>query len=277
MLRALSAVAALLLLALVLVTVLRPSTTPPGTATGAPTAVASPSPSLFPSPSPTRTGSQAGPDGPAGSWKKVWGDEFSGTRLSSRWVALEGYRTNNVLTSAKNVAVEDGQLVLTRSDAKTGAEVDSARYDGARDGYELQVGDYVEASVLFPGDGTELYNWSAFWASGPDWPAAGEHDIAEVLRGQMVVVYHSRAGSDNYGPVEGYWGDAFHTYGLHRRQHSADVYYDGRLVRSYPTSDNGKGEAVLINVGAKSGRDAFGDKGAVRVDWVRAWRPAAPA
>ena len=226
------------------------------------------------SPSPVPPASSARPLGPPGTWSRVWGDEFSGEALSPRWVALDGYRTNKVTTRSANVTVAGGRLVLTRSDATTGAEVDSARYDGAAAGYELQVGDYVEASVLFPGDGTRLYNWSAFWASGPSWPEAGEHDIAEALRGDLTVYYHSPSGTHSQGTVAGYWGDAFHTYGLHRSAHSADVYVDGRLVSSYATDDDGSGEAVLINVGAGSGPDMCGAPGAVQVDWVRAWRPA---
>lgn len=238
---------------------------------------ASPTPSVSPSPTPSPSASPSpspsvGPAGVPGSWSAVWGDEFDGSALTSRWVALDGYKTNNVTTRAANVAVSGGQLVLTRSNATTGAEVDSARYDGAAQGYELQVGDYVEARVLFPGNGSDLYNWPAWWTSGPNWPAAGEHDIAEVLGGDLTVNYHSSSGSHNQGAVAGYWGDAFHTYGVHRKATSADVYWDGRLVKSYATDDNGQGQALLINVGSGSGPDVYGAAGAVKVDWVRAWR-----
>ena len=248
-----------------------PTPTPPARPTPTPT----PSPTVSPTPTPSvtpTTPAPSGPVGPPGTWTKTWSDEFDGTALSPRWVALDGYRTNDVTTRASNVSVSGGRLVLTRSDATTGAEVDSARYDGAAQGYELQVGDYVEASVHFPGNGSSLYNWPAFWASGPSWPVAGEHDVAEVLGGRLTANYHSPSGSHNQGAPAGYWGDAFHTYGVHRKATSADVYWDGRLVKSYATDDDGRGQALLINVGSGSGPDVYGAAGAVKVDWVRAWR-----
>ena len=132
------------------------------------------------------------------------------------------------------------------------------------------VGSYSEARVYFPGNGTSLYNWPAWWTSGPNWPAAGEHDIAEVLGGKLTVNYHSPSGAHNQGAVTGNWGNAFHVYGVYRKASSADVYWDGVLVKSYPTDDNGAGQSLLLNVGAGSPA-AYGTASQVKVDYVRVW------
>lgn len=227
-------------------------------------------------PTTTAPPSTGGPVGVAGNWRRAFTDEFSGTSIDrSRWTTLDGWRMNNVTTRDRNVTVSGGNLILTLSSSSEGAEVDSAPYDGAgANGYLLPVGGYLEARINFPGDGNVLYNWPAFWASGPNWPAAGEHDIAEVLGGRLTVNYHGNI-DHNLGAPPGYWGNAFHTYGLHRKQGSADVYWDGQLVRSYRTDDNGQGEAILINVGQGQGsRTVTGTASQVKVDYVRAWQPA---
>jgi hypothetical protein len=181
---------------------------------------------------------------------------------------------NDVTTRASNIAVSGGSLVLTLSSASEGAAIDSSPDMGAgANGYLLEVGDYAEARVNFPGNGTDLYNWPAWWTSGPGWPAGGEHDIAEVLGGEHTVNYHSLSGDHNQGTVPGYWGGSFHTYGLLRSADHADVYWDGKLVRSYPTDDNGAGHSLIFNVGA-SGPVVTGVASQVKVDWVRAYRPA---
>ena len=85
---------------------------------------------------------------------------------------------NNVTASASNVAVSRGNLILTLASSGSGAFISSSHSDGAGVGYEFPVGAYAEARVLFPGDGRTIYNWPGWWTSGPNWPDAGEHDIA---------------------------------------------------------------------------------------------------
>ena len=214
------------------------------------------------------------PNGPIGSWSLRFVDEFSGEQLDTdRWVALAGYHTNGVTTDPANVSVAGGCLILQLASASHGAEISSAPYDGAgKLGYVLPVGGYAEARVCFPGTGARVFNWPAWWTSGPDWPHAGEHDIAEGL-GALTVNYHSNSGAHNHGIVAGEWANQFHCYGLHRGPDTCEVYYDGQLVRRYKTSDNGEPHALLLNVGA--GEEArYGAESMVRVDYVRAWEPA---
>ena len=222
------------------------------------------------------TGAPA-PQGPPGTWGLAFQDEFNGTSLDqTKWVALNNWRMNNVTAYSSNVAIANGNLILTLASSTSGAFVSSASWDGAgANSYSFPVGDYIEARVYFPGSANEsIYNWPAWWTSGPNWPAAGEHDVAEGLGGELTVNYHSPSGAHNQGTVSGPWGNGFHTYGLHRLATRADVYWDGVLVKSYPTDDSGAAEALLLNVGASTSRAAVtGAAGQVRVDYVRAWRP----
>jgi hypothetical protein len=171
------------------------------------------------------------------------------------------------------VSVSGGVATLQLSDATHGAEICTCI--GTSHGeFTLPVGGVAEARVYFPGSATEdVYNKPAWWASGPNWPAAGEHDIAEGVGGKLAINYHGTTNSANYGSPAGTWGSAFHTFTLYRKAASADVYWDGVLQKSYPTGDNGNGEHLIVSVGKSTTRlPVTGDAGAVRVDYVRAWR-----
>jgi hypothetical protein len=213
------------------------------------------------------------PSGVAGNWSLKFDDEFDGTSLdTSKWTNswFNGGSMNGTSTSPSNVSVADGAVSLQLSNSSTGALIHTNNV------YRLPVGGVAEARILFPGNGSQVYNWSAWWANSTDnWPAAGEHDIAEVLGGSLTVNYHSPSGSHNEGAPSGYWGGAYHTYTLHRKSGSVDVYWDGKLVKSYSTDDNGAPEDLVLNVGNGQGSPTMtGAAGAIKVDYVRAWQPA---
>jgi hypothetical protein len=251
-----------------------------GTAAVAITAVATLEPAQAVDPA------QPQPLGPGGTWTQVFGDEFAGTTIDeSKWDPNwfgEGGVMNDVPTYASNVAINNGRLFLRlhkQRDGRVTGGLIRTTYKPGR--YQLRPGGFVEARIRFEGDDVEdVYNWPAWWASGPNWPTAGEHDIAEGLGGLLKSNYHYR---DAYGahrqrskttPTGG-WGERWHTFGLHRKTSSADVYWDGKLVNSYPTTDNGGPEELIINVG-KPRNDPrplrFGYANAVRVEYVRAWK-----
>jgi hypothetical protein len=221
----------------------------------------------------------AEPTGPTGAWTAVFSDDFAGASLdTTKWTALDNWSMNGVQAMARNVSQSGGNLILTLESDTFGAAVSSDPFNSSSR-YDVQVGDYVETRMYMPGDGSIIYNWPAFWTSGPNWPTAGEHDVAEVLAKQLAVNYHygTTASPQQSGPwaQAGYWGNSWHTYGVHRKATSADVYWDGRLVRSYPTSDNGDGHTILLNVGVSGTPLITGAASQIKVDYVRAWRPTA--
>jgi hypothetical protein len=206
------------------------------------------------------------PTGIGGNWSLVFDDEFSGSSLSSQWTNDNGWTNqNNVTDSSKNVSVAGGDLTLTLASKSSGAQV-------ATTSFNLAVGEYVEARIEFPGTGKTVYDWPAWWLSGPGWPNAGENDIAEGL-GTLTVNYHGPGVTDNTGTVAGTWAGGFHTYGLYRGATSCQVYYDGKLVRSYPTDDDGLPETLILTMGAANTLK-YGSQGQMAVDYVRAWSPA---
>jgi hypothetical protein len=227
------------------------------------------------SPPPPPAGGSPSPNGVPGNWKLVFDDEFNGTSLdTSQWDSswFNGGTMNNVATSPSNVSVANGVVNLTLSNSTTGALIHTTQAAGRA---TLAVGDVVEGRIWFPGNGTQVYNWPAFWANDTNhYPAGGENDIAEVLGGQLTVNYHSPSGAHNQGAVPGYWGDAWHTYALYRQAGHCDVYWDGHLVKSYSTDDDGAPEDIMLNIGAGEGPTMTGPAGAVKVDYVRLWAPA---
>jgi beta-glucanase (GH16 family) len=194
-------------------------------------------------------------------------DEFNGTSLNtSAWSTHDGWTNqNNVTDHASNITEAGGNLALTLVSSTSGAAIGSNQNLFA-------VGDFAEARVYFPGSGNTIYNWPAWWVSGPNWPASGESDVAEGL-GTMTVNYHSPSGAHNTGTVSGTWSNAFHTYGIYRGSNYCNVYYDGQLVRHYTTDDNGAAEQLLFTIGAANTL-SFSTAGQMKVDYVRVWTPA---
>ncbi len=203
------------------------------------------------------------PTGVSGNWNLVFDDEFNGSSLSSTWND-SGWTNNNMSGGSKpaNVSESGGDLILQVGSGNTGAQVES-------NAAVVGVGDFAEASVEFAGSGTQIDNWPAWWISGPNWPAAGESDIAEGL-GDLTVNYHSPSGAHNQGTVSGTWAGGFHTYGIYRGPNYCDVYWDGKLVKTYSTDDNGQAQ-MLIFTNGPGNQIVPGVAGQMKVDYVRVW------
>jgi beta-glucanase (GH16 family) len=242
-----------------------PLTTTPATAT-VPAATTSPTAS-------TSTGTKTAapvkhapkPLGVRGRWKLVFSDGFQGNSLNRQvWNAHNGWTDQNAVTDSRgNVALRNGRAILTLASDSSGAEL------GTRN-FSLKVGDFAQARIKFSGNGHTIYNWPAFWASGPDWPRGGENDIAEGF-GALTINYHSPTLVEHGGAIPGGWAGRFHTYGIYRGRTHSSVYWDGKLIRTYRTDDDGQPETLLLTLGAGN-EIRPGPAGAMIVDYVRAWR-----
>jgi hypothetical protein len=244
-----------------------PTTTTP-TTTGTPTTTTTTTPTTTTptttTPPTTSSTGTADPTGVSGNWGLVFDDEFNGTAINTNvWNTHDGWTNqNNVTDHASNVTESGGDAILTLASSTSGATIGTNQN-------VLAVGDFAEARVEFAGSGTSIYNWPAWWASGPNWPAAGENDIAEGL-GTLTVNYHSPSGAHNQGTIPGSWANSFHTYGIYRGPNYCDVYWDGQLVKQYSTDDNGAAQELLFTMGA-SNTLQFGAAGQMKVDYVRVW------
>lgn len=208
------------------------------------------------------------PDAPVPTKTLVFDDEFNKSSINTSVWNDAGYTNNNMGptggSKAANVSDVGGNLLLQVGTGNTGGQVESKSFG-------VTVGEYAQASVYFSGSGAQIDNWPAWWISGPNWPNAGESDIAEGYNGTLTVNYHSPAGASNGPTVPGNWAGAFHTYGIYRTAKEAYVYWDGKLVRQYATDDNGQPEYLIFTNGPGN-HIVTGAAGEVKVGYVRVWK-----
>lgn len=214
------------------------------------------------------------PCGVSGSWSIKFDDEFNGNSLNKSYWA-DTWSTgsmNNVKTDPSNISVSSGKLILTLSSPADGALVTTNPYH-ATPGFQFGTGYFVEARIYFPGDGTSMYNWPAFWLLGHQGPNNGETDIAEGT-GTLNTYYHFLTGSGDTNPPAGVWSNEWHTYAVDREPGEVKIYWDGKLVRSSSTDDNGQLQYIILNLGTGAGPNdtVVGPESQMKVDYVRAWQ-----
>lgn len=209
------------------------------------------------------------PHGPAlGVWRLVFQDEFTAGPIDKTKWEQPDWHVQNVTTKG-NAYVWSGKLVLNLASADVGALL--------RSKFEFKPGMTVEARIRFPGGVDPIYNWPAFWTAGVytnGKAPSGEHDIAEGMKGGLKVSYWDRDHKLGFGKYPtGLWANEYHTFTLYRRAADARVYWDGKLVASYDTNDDGGPQAILLSLGSTPGEEPVtGQPGRMRVDYVRAWR-----
>jgi hypothetical protein len=241
--------------------------TPPATAAYA-VAVSGLFGTAAPTPPP---GSPPIPNAPVTVGALLFDDEFPGSSLdTTKWAnTWSGPTMNGVATSAGNVAVSGGVCTLTLSDSSHGALIHTDP-SFVSPGFQFTDG-YLEFGAYFDGQA-----WDAVWTDGQTWPQDGEIDVAEWL-GAMTSNYHSGGPShsgtdvpDNGLNETGYFG-GWHTFGVERHAGSAGVngqnkiWWDGNLIRTYTTYDQGAPQYIIANKGAGT----VGSK--LMLKYVRVW------
>jgi hypothetical protein len=209
--------------------------------------------------------------GDPGSWKLVFDDEFNAPESwGSVWSQMRGnhWTMNNVSTDIANVSVGGGAMSLRLASSSVGGYAATCSNDGGG-GFTMGYG-YAEARIQLPMSGNQIVGWPAWWIVGPNWPAGGEADILEGLGGHATSNYHSSNGTDNSNSIPGNWYDgAWHTYGVDRQPGQNTIYWDGNVVRTYKTYDNGTPQCLILNIGSGQGPTING--ATMNVDYVRVW------
>ena len=225
------------------------------------------------------------PNGPTGSFTLVFEDEFPGTTLNtnnwsasgSEWGGQGDSSMNGVSTIAANVAVNNG-LTLTLSSSTVGSMIVSDP-GYASHGFTFTEG-IVEAKIMFAGNGSEIYNWPAFWTTCypvSDWPSGGENDIAEGVYGTIELHVVDATHGGQGGQNAGYVGGAWHVFTLQRTATQSIFWYDGVNIATINTTQNAFPHFIILNNGygtQQPGPLGTGATGAMRVEYVRAWTVA---
>ncbi len=273
------------------------STSPSPTASASPAPSSAPSPSTSPSPTvtpgttaaptPTQTPvtDSALPLGIPGTWRKVFGDEFSGTTLDStkwnpNWLGCPTCTTKPVNSAEigayapSQVSVSGGSLHLTAVQQQTTVNGITYPYRSglveSNDKAQFTYGAF-EARIYSPGSDSQIANWPAFWTDGQNWPTDGEMDVMEGLGGRACYHFHSDAG----GPGGCASGDftGWHTYGAEWKSGSVTYYYDGKQVGQITSGITSQPMYLILNNGVS---DQHGGPrltpADMMVDYVRVWQ-----
>lgn len=259
-----------------------PASTPDAETASALAPVAAIQPAAESAPSPTTSDanylastSSPMPLGVAGNWSMTFSDEFNGSTLdtskwSNCWFSPGCGEMNNTFTSPNNVAVANGNVALRLDSSTSGALISTNPNGGASTGYQFTTG-YVEARIQFAGNGSEIYNWPAWWTSGQSWPTNNEIDIAEG-KGELTSNYMNSAEDWQTFEPAGTWDNSWHVFGMRRSEATTDIFIDGELVKTFASENPAANPHYLIlNVGSGRGPAAYGAASEMKVDYVRAW------
>ncbi len=190
------------------------------------------------------------PNGPAGSWRLIFADEFDGTSLdTTRWLPCvshgqlpypaecTGWKKELQDYERDNVVVRDGALRLVGRRTATGYT--SGAVTTARDVFGFDQPGYSEFTYLYgysevrlrtpPGQGL----WPAVW--GLPYNSDGDEiDIVEVIDGSAFFTLHTgpRAGGGHHEHTGTDFTQGWHVIGTEWEPGRITWYLDGRPLYS---------------------------------------------
>jgi beta-glucanase (GH16 family) len=213
--------------------------------------------------------------------------EFNGSSVNtSQWTVEGPVAPNNTQEydcyAPQNVSESGGYLNLALTANKctigstswpdTGAQMDTSSHFN-------QTYGYYEARVNYPGTGSTVDNWGAFWLTNNNWPNDGEIDVGEDFHGS--VGYHFEYAPKGTaiwqgGQASGNW-TGWHTYGVNWQPKSITYYYDGKEVGSYTTGVSDDNQPMFLILDYSTGpQNNVGGPSVVpdtmQVQYVKAWK-----
>lgn len=225
------------------------------------------------------------PAGIPGRWKLSFDDEFNGSTVdTSDWSV--GWFGSGITTApdASEQNCEDpaevseagGSLAIravAKSESCGGVTKPYASGLISSNGkFQFTYGAF-EARIWVPGNGSTIADWPQFWSDGQSWPADGEIDALEGLRGRACYHFHysggGRGGCSTVAGAAGGW----HTYAADWEPGSITYYYDGRQVWHTSTGVTSAPMYLILSLGVSrviSPPDIA--PATMQVDYVRVWQ-----
>ncbi|MWB96634.1 family 16 glycosylhydrolase [Flavobacterium sp. GA093] len=225
----------------------------------------------------------------------VWSDEFNtdGAPDATKWgydLGSSGFGNNekqNYTTSASNVIVQGGNLIITaKKEASGGAEYSSARIKSDNK-FKFTYGKVEVRAKLPTGGGT----WPAIWMLGQnyatqEWPACGEIDIMEHVGNSQNLIhgtlhYPGRFGgsADSGSKTIPNVSTEFHVYKTIWTPGSIKIYADDVLIHSVTNTASlpfNKDFFLILNVamGGNFGGniDPAFTQSSMEIDYVRVYQ-----
>ncbi len=226
--------------------------------------------------------------GPAGAWRLLFRDEFSGSALDlSTWRPNWFGTSDTAITNPPDrghsdscidpgmASVAGGELRLSVEPRRcagheyAGALVSSNPVAGGD--FQFTYG-YVEFRAILP---AENRDWSALWVNGQRWPNDGEIDVVESglpsAEAQKWHYHDSTVGIAGGRVAIPSASTRWHTYAAAWEPGRVRWYYDGELISTVATGPIGSPHYVVMSTSDWRAENPAAP-GTTRIDYVRVWK-----